>query len=294
MNLTHLKTFQIVAEELNFTRAAIRLNYSQPTVSKHVQALEKSLNIMLLERVDGKYQLTRGGQEIYSSTFNIFKELNQIKQLTKSSGIHESLRLQGHDYYCYRYFLPAINKLAMAYPNITYKINGSNNQTTVNRLLKEEIDVGIISGNLLPKEFQATIIGYEEVIMGINSNLYRPGMKIEEYLLKFPIIIDETEVYNTSNILPFIKKPYTLINSDSDETVEKALLNQKMIGVVRSGRIENEIKSGRITVLDTLIAQDPVYLIVNKSSQNKNLVYAFCEIVLELSNPKRRNTIQWL
>ena len=34
MEFRTLQTFQVVAEELNFTKAAIKLNYSQPTVTK--------------------------------------------------------------------------------------------------------------------------------------------------------------------------------------------------------------------------------------------------------------------
>lgn len=294
MNLIHLKTFQVMAEELNFTRAAIRLNYSQPTVSKHIQALEKSLGLTLLKRSQGKYQLTRAGQEIYSSTFNIFKELQQIETISKGNSNHQQLRLQAHDYYCYRYFLPAIEEMVTTFPNFTYKMNGSNNQTTVSRLLKSEIDIGIISGNLLPKEFDVTIIGHEDVIMGISKHLYRPGMTVEDYLSHYPLVIDETEVYNTQNILPYIKTPYTLINSDSDEIVEKAMLNQKMIGVVRSGRIEDDIRRGDIIVLDTLITQDPVYLITSRSTQNLELVQTFCELVAEHANPRGRKTIHWL
>lgn len=50
MEFRTLQTFQVVAEELNFTKAAIKLNYSQPTVTKHIRSLEEHLGTILLEK----------------------------------------------------------------------------------------------------------------------------------------------------------------------------------------------------------------------------------------------------
>ena len=45
MELYHLKTFITVAEEGHLTRAAQRLNTSQPAVSAHIKNLEEELGI---------------------------------------------------------------------------------------------------------------------------------------------------------------------------------------------------------------------------------------------------------
>jgi len=50
MNFSQLQAFYQVAKNGSFTRAAIELNVSQPTVSMQVQALEKHYNILLLKR----------------------------------------------------------------------------------------------------------------------------------------------------------------------------------------------------------------------------------------------------
>jgi predicted DNA-binding protein (UPF0251 family) len=45
----------VLAEELNFTQAAMRLHVSQPTLSTQIRDLEREMNVTLFER-------TRGGQ----------------------------------------------------------------------------------------------------------------------------------------------------------------------------------------------------------------------------------------
>ena len=45
-----LKVFMTVAKEGSFTKAAAKLNISQPAVSQHVSELEKTTGVKLFER----------------------------------------------------------------------------------------------------------------------------------------------------------------------------------------------------------------------------------------------------
>jgi DNA-binding transcriptional LysR family regulator len=65
--LRHLRVFVAVAEELNFTRAAERLNLAQQAVSKSVRQLERELGVDLLERTTREVRLTAAGTALLKS-----------------------------------------------------------------------------------------------------------------------------------------------------------------------------------------------------------------------------------
>lgn len=61
MDLSELEYFLMVAEELNFTRAAQKLHVSQPTLSRQIAHMEDVLGVTLLKRNNKILELTEEG-----------------------------------------------------------------------------------------------------------------------------------------------------------------------------------------------------------------------------------------
>ena len=64
MDSRQLKCLVAVAEERNISRAAVRLNLSQPTLTRHIQALEEELEVLLFKRTTWGVQLTEAGEAL--------------------------------------------------------------------------------------------------------------------------------------------------------------------------------------------------------------------------------------
>ena len=62
MELRHLKYFQIVANERSFTKAAEKLNMSQPPLSRQIKDLENELGVKLFIRKYKNLELTEQGE----------------------------------------------------------------------------------------------------------------------------------------------------------------------------------------------------------------------------------------
>jgi DNA-binding transcriptional LysR family regulator len=62
MELRHLRYFVMAAEETNISRAAARLNVSQPAVSRQIKDLEEELGVPLFEREHNGLRITEAGE----------------------------------------------------------------------------------------------------------------------------------------------------------------------------------------------------------------------------------------
>ena len=68
-----MRCFVAVVEELNFRRAAERMNMTQPPLSRQIKLLEERLNLTLLERSNRRVRLTSAGESFYHSAVDIIQ-----------------------------------------------------------------------------------------------------------------------------------------------------------------------------------------------------------------------------
>lgn len=71
--LNHLRSFITVATELNFRRAAERLNMTQPPLSRQIQLLEREIGVLLFDRVGRSIRLTAAGRRFFADAQDILR-----------------------------------------------------------------------------------------------------------------------------------------------------------------------------------------------------------------------------
>ncbi|MBP2475903.1 DNA-binding transcriptional LysR family regulator [Crossiella equi] len=90
----HLKAFRVLAEELNFTRAAARLGVPQSGLSRQVQRLERALGVSLLRRNTRSVALTAAGHALYTHARRAEELAEQLHaDVLKAGNGQVSLRL---------------------------------------------------------------------------------------------------------------------------------------------------------------------------------------------------------
>lgn len=143
-----LKTFIAAVEEGNFTKAAEKRLISQPSVSVHIQNLEKEFDTTLFVRSPKKLQLTATGELLYERA----KQILQIYQTTKDeiTGHHHSSHLEvkiGASFTIGEYMLPQLlEMLCTEYPDIKLEITIGNTDEIVEHVKLFHVDIGLIEG----------------------------------------------------------------------------------------------------------------------------------------------------
>lgn len=93
-SLRELECFIAVAEELSFTRAALRLRLAQPPLSRHIRALEEKIGADLFLREPRKVSLTPAGMVFYEETRTIPRRLERAGEVAKRTSLGETARLR--------------------------------------------------------------------------------------------------------------------------------------------------------------------------------------------------------
>ena len=84
MDLRALRYFVTVAEELNITRAAEKLNMSQPPLSNQMKALEEELGTQLFIRGKRHLTLTDAGTVLYRRAQQLLELSEQTQEEVRS------------------------------------------------------------------------------------------------------------------------------------------------------------------------------------------------------------------
>jgi len=87
MELRHLRYFIAVADELSFSRAAMRLYIAQPALSCQIKALEAELGVQLFDRRNNPIQITPAGEAFLEESRATLAQLEQA--VHKTQRIHQ-------------------------------------------------------------------------------------------------------------------------------------------------------------------------------------------------------------
>ena len=112
-----LRTFQVVAQNLSMTRAALQLNQSKGSVSYQIKTLEQQLGFALFERANARLHLTSEGRRLLQVSQVSLDQIDQeIEGLRYKEPAPPTIALQ--TYFLTRWLSPRLMRFTAVHPEI--------------------------------------------------------------------------------------------------------------------------------------------------------------------------------
>lgn len=168
MDLRQLECFMAVCREMHFSRAAEKLHMAQPSLSRHIRNLEATVGMPLFDRIGRSVALTEAGRILQAHAQRIFHEMEQAEAAIRD--LHGLLRgkLTIGALPTVSYVLPTtIQRFKSLYPNIELSILGLRGAKVTEKLLENELDLGLVSLPVDDDDLECVPLLTEELALAV-------------------------------------------------------------------------------------------------------------------------------
>jgi LysR family transcriptional regulator, transcriptional activator of the cysJI operon len=164
MNLRHYKIFLKVCEIGNMTQAAKALYMTQPSVSQVISEMEKEYGVLLFERLNRRLFITAAGEQLRTYASHIINLSEQARKDLAELGSAGSLHV-GASQTVGAYLLPQIlQQYLLKKPQVDLYSTVDNTQVIETLLLEDQIDIGIVEGQIQSKYIKQEKLCDDELI----------------------------------------------------------------------------------------------------------------------------------
>ncbi|WP_373598825.1 selenium metabolism-associated LysR family transcriptional regulator [Paraclostridium bifermentans] len=167
MDLKQLEVFVAVAKYNSFSKAAKELFLTQPTVSAHIQNLEKNLDTVLVNRNNKIITLTKAGEILYEHAIYILNNCKKaIYDIKEYSGKIEGVIDIACSSIPETYILPDFLKdFYSDYPNVKFSISRYDSQDAISEILNERISFGFVGSKINNKQIEYVDLIDDELVL---------------------------------------------------------------------------------------------------------------------------------
>lgn len=170
LELRVLTSFLVLADELNFTRAARRLNMTQPPLSLQIKQLEAQVGAQLFERTKRSVRLTPAGQVLRAEAGKLLDIEHRARQMVGQAGRGEDVGHLGIG-------LTAISAVELVpnmlrrfsadRPGVLYSLRETSSESMIQSLLNNELDVAILRPPVTDPRLQARRLMSEPYVLAV-------------------------------------------------------------------------------------------------------------------------------
>ncbi|PNV63529.1 LysR family transcriptional regulator [Clostridium sp. chh4-2] len=297
MNLKQLEAFVCVTEVKSFSKAAKKLYLTQPTVSAHINSLEKELGRKLFIRTTKDVFLSPDGQRLY-------EKARQMLQLEKSiwhdfeekEAPKKRKMIVGASTVPGQYILPqALSLFCQNYPENELELMEADSEVVIQKILEGEIEVGF-TGTMIENASCVYEPFYSDrlILITPNQEEYRKfkedGYPLEQLYQEKMIVREEgsgtrmeTERFLRNEGIDIEKIPVVATISNQ-ETIKKSVSNGMGVSVISSAAAEDYVQQGLVLkfYLSGRDVSRKLYMVWNRNNKPGTAARTFLQFVRDL------------
>ncbi len=252
-----LRVFRVVADTLNFRRAAEELHLTQPAVTAQIKTLEESLGIALFDRIGRDINLTPAGVTLLQYVRQIEAITNEAVAALAPFGGQEGIELRiGASHTIAIYLLPKLlPRLVSEWPKLRIHILGGSSNEVLHALTTHQISVGLIESPAFRPDLKTEVFGEDELALIVRPDhrwTKKPVLRAAE-LVQSPILLREEgsgmrrfveEYLERNGVLR--QQLQTPIDMNSTEGIVSAVEAGLGVGFVPSMALEKPLLLGTV------------------------------------------------
>ena len=255
-----LKVFRVVADMLNYRRAADELHLTQPAVTAQIRSLEDSLGIALFDRIGRDTSLTPAGVTLLEYVRKIEAIANDAIAALAPFGGQEGVELSiGASHTVAVYLLPKLLPVLLReWPKLRIHIVGGSTTEILQALTSHRIGVALIEAPAHRPDLKIEAFGEDELALIVRPDhrwKKKPIIRAAE-LVQEPILLREVGSGMRQFVEEYLERNgvlrqqlRTCIDINSTEGIISAVEAGLGIGFAPCLAIEKALKLGSVKAI---------------------------------------------
>jgi DNA-binding transcriptional LysR family regulator len=253
LNPDHLRTIAEVVAQGSFTRAAKRLNLAQPTVSLQVRDLEARLGVRLVERLGKRAFATAAGRELIEHGRRIAEETERLIAAMRRhrDGWLGRVRIGSSTTALIYHLAPVLQALRTQHPNIELIVTTGTTGGIAERILRNEIDLGVTSLPIGERRLSVVPLRREPLVAIFSSRVSGvPARVTPQFLLQHPLLLEFARAQVRALIVEWLSEggaePRPAMELDNLEAVKRMVASGLGASIVPAAAISKEEMSTQL------------------------------------------------
>lgn len=260
MDLKYLQTFQTIVKEGSFSKAAVKLNYTQSTITFQIGQLEQELSAKLFEKIGRRMVLTKAGEQLIPYVEDVINSVDKMRCFERDlAKCQDNLRIGvGESLLCY--LLPSVLKeFHNRAPKAKLYLHSMNCYDIRDELMNGTLDIGLFyedvggfGSNLVTYPFgkyPLTLVASPEIKQDY-PEFITPNQKIS-----LPLIINEPNCIFRQIFEQYLRDKAIQLDHTielwSIPTIKNLVKNNTGISFLPRFAVLDELERGELTEIST-------------------------------------------